>query len=293
MQTRHAFAGTIAWMGGRGRESERGARFFGHDHLEAAIAALGAEQHAVVGLDQLRALGLSARAIQQRAASGRLHRIHRGVYSLVPAKLLTRDGRSDRARAGINVHRSTTLAPKHVTRLRGIPCTTVARTLLDLAEVLDRRALERAFDQAEIVGAFDLRALKDQLKRNPTRHGVPEIRAILADHHIGRTPTWSELEERFLRLVRAAHIREPEVNAWVVPPDREPAMRVDFVWRAERVGVETDGRRTHRTRQALERDRRRDQRLIAGGWRPIRTTWRQITRAPDQLMATLIGLLNA
>jgi hypothetical protein len=66
--------------------------------------------------------------------------------------------RSRRERAGIELHRSTTLAPADVTRVNKIPCTSVARTLLDVAEAIDRRGLERAFDQAEVTEVFDLRA---------------------------------------------------------------------------------------------------------------------------------------
>jgi hypothetical protein len=168
----------------------------------------------------------------------------------------------------------------------------VARTLLDLATVLDRRALERAFDQAEILELFDLRALSDQLHRNPNRKGVRIIKAILAEHYIGSTPTWSELEEGFLALSRATGLPDPEVNAWIDPGDGERALRVDFVWRAQRIAVEADGHRTHRTRQAQERDPRRDQRLIAAGWRPVRTTWRQVMRRPRELELTLRALLR-
>jgi very-short-patch-repair endonuclease len=84
---------------------------------------------------------------------------------------------------------------------------------------------------------------------------------------------------------------DPEVNAWLLPDDG-PAVRIDFIWRAQRVAVETDGHETHRTRQAFERDRRRDQRLAAAGWRPIRVTWRQIMRTPEQVSATLAALLK-
>ena len=85
---------------------------------------------------------------------------------------------------------------------------------------------------------------------------------------------------------------DPEVNAWIVVPDCEPAMRVDFVWRAQRLAVETDGRATHGTRQAFERDRRRDQRLTVAGWRPVRVTWRKLTRSPAQVTETLLALLR-
>jgi len=300
--------------------------------LEAALASLGARQHAILGLDQLCELGFTARAIQKRAETGRLHRIYRGVYSLVPRELLTRDGLymaavlacgpgallshrsvavlhglravgatkidvtvpagSSRSHPGLALHRSTTLTLADATRVNNIPCTTVARTLLDLAGVIGRRPLERAFDQAEILGVFDLRALNEQLERNPYSRGRPVVRAILEEHFVGSTPTVNDLEEAMLALTRAARLPHPQVNAWLDLGDGEPLIQADFLWRAQRVALETDGRRVHGTAQARERDPRRDQRLTVAGWRPLRTTWRQVMRRSRELQATLAALLQ-
>lgn len=95
------------------------------------------------------------------------------------------------------------------------------------------------------------------------------------------------LEERFLALSRAAGLPDPDVNAFIDPGDGEPAIRVDFAWPERRLAVEADGRETHLTHQAFERDRRRDQRVTAAGWRIVRTTWRQIRVTPAQLQQTL------
>ena len=83
-----------------------------------------------------------------------------------------------------------------------------------------------------------------------------------------------------------------EVNEWVDLGDGEPMIRADFLWRAQRVIVETDGAKYHGTHQARQRDPRRDQRATVAGWRPIRTTWRQVMRRPDELGPTLVQLLN-
>lgn len=296
------------------------------------MTALASAQWGVMHLDQLSQLGLMARAVQQRAAICRLHRIHREVYSIVPRDLLKREGhwlaavlaagsgallshrsaaalhglrpngsseidatipvRDGRTRAGLRIHRSITLIERDATIETAIPCTTVARTLLDLAEVVGRRQLERAFDQAEIQQQFDLHAIKDQIDRNRARKAAGILRALLDVHYVGSTPAWSELEEAMLALVRRARLPQPEVNAWIVLPDGEPAIRGDFVWRAQRVVVETDGHRTHGTRQAFEYDRRRDQRLTRFAWRPLRSTWRQIMRRPGELEPTPIALLG-
>jgi predicted transcriptional regulator of viral defense system len=349
-------------MGGPGRENEPYGRFFipdaGWDAVgwhagghaagrpaagrraagrraldgDAALVALGLEQHAVFDLDQLRDLGFSARCVQRRTDKSRLHRIYQAVYSLVPAELLSRDGRfmaavlasgpgsaishgsagvhldlrpsaraiinitvssrSPRRHRGIVIHRSITLADQDIALVRNVPCTTVARTLFDLADVVHRRALERAFDRAEQLEQFDLRKINDQIARNAHRAAAPKVRALLAEHYVGSTATDSDFEDRLIPLIYAAGLPLPQTQAYIVLEDGEPALRRDFVWPDQRVNVETDGERFHRTRQAFERDRRNDQRLASAGWRIIRITWNQLEREPDRIIATIARLLG-
>jgi Protein of unknown function (DUF559) len=299
--------------------------------LDQALAELSRAQHGVFGLDEVRSRGLTTSGVHGRVAAGRLHRIHHAVYSLVPKELLKRDGlymaavlacgpravishgsaaallelrdwghtkvevsvprRSSRRHDGIKVHRSTTLADQDVTLVNDIPCTTVARTLLDLAEVVTPRQLERAFDQAEIVQVLDVKAINDQLARSPTRPGAKAVRNVLETHYIGGTPTWSENEEALLAITRSLGIPDPDTNAFVVVDDGRPAIRADFVWRDRRVIVEADSIKWHNTRQRFEQDRVRDQRLIAAGWTVVRTTWAQMAQRPDELRPLLIKLL--
>ena len=301
--------------------------------LDERLARLAGRQHGVIALNQLRELGLSASGVRGRVEAGRLHTLHRAVYSLVPLNLLGRNSRamaavlacgpgaalshrsaaalheirrtdrtnndvtipkrSPRKHAGIDVHRSTTLTPDDVMSVDGIPCTTVARTLLDLAQVIKGRPLERALDQAEILGRLDVNALLDQIERNKARPAAKRLRAVLDKHYVGSTPTWSELEEAFLAACRRAGLPMPEVNALIDPHDSDPtAIRVDFVWRDQRVIVETDGHETHRTRRAFEEDRLRDQRLIVAGWTVIRITWRQLSQRPKEVTARIAQLLS-
>jgi hypothetical protein len=299
--------------------------------LDQALSDLSLAQHGVFALDQLRALGLAAPAVRSRQAAGRLHRIHHTVYSLVPKELLKREGlymaavlacgegavlshrsaaallelrdwghtkievtvprRSARRHDGIKVHRSTTLTDEDVTEVNNIPCTTVHRTLFDLAEVVTQRQLERSFDQAEISERLDLNAINDQLKRNPTRPGAKAVRDVLETHYIGKTPTWSENEEALLAITRELGIPDPDTNQFIVLDDGGPAIRVDFVWREQRVIVEADSKKWHNTRQRFEQDRVRDQRLTAAGWTIIRTTWRQMKHRPHELRPLLLKLL--
>jgi Transcriptional regulator, AbiEi antitoxin/REase_MTES_1575 len=295
-----------------------------------AIARLAERQHGVVSLAQLLLLGLSRSAVAKRARQGRLTRIHRGVYAVGHGRLTLRgywmaavlahgpgavlshrsaaalhgirpDNRpktdvtvprpSARSRSGIVVHRSTTLQPADITTIDGIPCTSLARTLLDLADVIDRQGVERAVSQAEVLGIFDLREVEEVLSRATGRHGAGVVRSVLAEYD-GPTLTEKELEERFLALCRAASLPKPEVNAWITLDDGI-AYKIDFLWRAERLAVETDGWETHRTRQAFENDRRRDRRLRVAGWDVVRFTWRDVEREPGEATAELAALREA
>jgi hypothetical protein len=300
--------------------------------LEHALAELALTQHGVFALHQLEALGLSTRAVSHRVAAGRLHRIHRGVYSLVPRDLLKREGlymaavlacgpravlshrsasrvhelrnygdrrievtvatRSQRTHSGVAVHTSTTLTRADVTVVNHIPVTTVARTLFDLGGPLTQRQLERAFDQAEIMHVLDLNEINDQLARNPTRPAAKAVRDLLVTHYIGSTPTENEFEDAFLALTRSLGLPDPTPQFYIDPLDGEPPIRADFAWPDRKIVVETDGRRTHGTRNAFESDRRRDQRLTAAGWTVIRTTWRQLTQRPHELKPVLLKLLG-
>jgi len=315
-----------------GRKNEPGGRFFDQPSLDAAIAELANAQHAVFGLDQLSELGLGPRGAQKRAVAGRFHRIHQTVYSLVPKELLTREGlymaavlacgpgavlsyrsaaalhglrpwghtsievtvprRSTRTHSGVVVHRSTTLTANHVTVVNNIPVTSIPRTLFDLAEVTDQRGLERAFDQADQVEGLDLHAIDDQIARNPTRRAAKKVRRVLTEHYIGSTPTENDFEEALLALTRSLGLPDPRPQFWIDPGDGGPMIRADFAWPEERIVVETDGRKTHGTRQAFENDRRRDQRLTAAGWTVIRTTWRQLNQRPHELKPILLKLLG-
>jgi hypothetical protein len=201
---------------------------------------------------------------------------------------VTAPGRAGRRRAGIEVHDAATLEASDVTRVDAIPCTTVPRTLLDLAAVLDRRALERAYEQAEVMGELDVSAVEGLLARSPRRHGLAALRAVVQ----AAAPlalTRNELEEQFLAICDAAGVSRPRVNAWI--PLAGGGVEVDFLWPAHRLIVETDGHRVHGTRQAFERDRRRDRRLLLEGWRVVRFTWRQLVTDPEEVAATIRALL--
>jgi hypothetical protein len=205
---------------------------------------------------------------------------------------VTVPARSARRHDGIDVHRASTLTPADITEVDGIPCTSAARTLFDLATVLPRRPVERAFDQAEMEDLLDMRAITGVLGRIPNHRGTRTVKSILEEHYIGSTPTWNDLEEAFFAICRRLGVPDPRVNHWLDLNDGGPPIRGDFVWVERRVIVETDGAKYHGTRQARERDPLRDQRAIVAGWQPIRTTWRQVMLRPRQLEPTILRLVG-
>jgi very-short-patch-repair endonuclease len=287
--------------------------------VDELIAELAAQQHEAVARRQLLALGIGRRAIGHRIAAGRLHVKRPGVYAVghprltlegcwMAAVLATGPGtrlcfrsaamlwgirRTDRTKVevtravagrglhGIERHRAQ-LPADEVTVHRGIPVTTVPRTLLDLAAVLTPRQLARAVNQAEILRLGDTLSLNALLQRHPRRPGTRALRGIVADTRIRR----SELEQRFLEFLADHDLPQPETNAVVL------GFEVDCLWRYERVIVELDGRTTHTTRAAFEADRARDRILQAAGYRVIRITWRQLHDSPAAVAADVRALLR-
>jgi len=289
--------------------------------VDHRILAFGARQHGVIARGQLVELGLTDRRIGSRVRSGRLHRVHQGVYAVGHERLTTkgrflaavfacgpgaalshqsaavlwglrpeRGPRVDvtvpttggrKRRGAMIVHRSP--LPDHELTVRdGVPVTTVVRTLIDLADMLPRRALERIIDEASY-----LRLDLDGLEPRRGRRGYGLLRRVVADHEAGSTWTRSDLEERMLALCRRSSLPIPDVNAKV------EGYEVDFVWRDARLIVETDGWAAHGTRKAFERDRIRDAELTAGGWRVVRITRRRLARGPDAVARQLARLLAA
>jgi hypothetical protein len=169
-----------------------------------------------------------------------------------------------------------------VTSVDGIPVTTVPRTLLDLAEVVRQRDLERAIERAETFRILDLTAIRELLARSPGRRGASRLeRALAADPIFTR----NDLEELFLEICRRAGVPPPRVNYAI------GKYEADFAWPDHRLIVETDGRAAHDTAHAFEHDRLRDRELVKQGWRVIRFTWRQLQDDPGEAVATLRALL--
>ena len=278
---------------------------------DAAIADLAARQHGVVARRQLAQLGLGRRAIEHRLATRRLHPIHRGVYA-VGHRVLSQHAASmaatlvadhavlshrsaaalwgirptDRERIEIAVPKALRARPRlqiHQARIErderttrhGIPVTTPARTLLDLAAVLHPTRLERAVTEAEIRRLTSPTSLAALVARYPSRPGTAAIRALLRTGRIGHAVTRDELELRFLTFLDDHTLPRPRIHATVELGDRPRT--VDCLWPAHDLIAELDGFATHGTRSAFEADRARDRALQVAGYRTIRITWRHLT----------------
>jgi predicted transcriptional regulator of viral defense system len=290
------------------------------------IAALAARQHGVVARFQLTALGLDVGAIKYRLAHGRLHRLHAGVYAVGHARvtahgrwmaamlacgpgavlshhsaaalweLLPRSDTGPRAEAtapthrrgrrGLVIHFARRLDRRDRTTRHGIPVTTVPRTLLDLAEVLPPRELERAFEEAQRLRLLDAREIARLRRRSHGRHGLRPLARLLAEQRPGVAATRSELERRFLALCQEAGLPPPAVNV------RLAGFEVDMLWQRQRLVVELDGHAFHHSRSAFERDRIRDAALQLAGYRVVRITHRRLEGAPRATAATISALLE-
>ena len=203
---------------------------------------------------------------------------------------VTAPGRRGRSPSGIRAHRHGHLKPWDKTVVDGISCTTVARTLLDLAAVVRMGELRDAIVQAEIHRVFDLNAMREVIGRSRGRRGVARLRLAIDEHDPRSERANRGLERTFLSMCRRARLPSPEVNVQLDLADRQVV--ADFIWRDHRLIVETDDRMSHHTASAFERDRRRDQQLTLAGWRVIRCTWRQVTGEQEDLIATLRALLS-
>jgi len=267
---------------------------------EAEAAAIAARQHGVITSAQLAACGIGREAASYRARVGRLRRVHRGVYAvghcglgsegrwlaavlacgegavlshlsaaglweLLPPLLApvhvtipTDAGRS--RRPGIRLHRSAHLPKNATTRQHGIAVTTPARTLAELRSTVPPAAFRQAVREAAYRN-LDLGATHNDRTR-------------------------SDLERDFLRLCRRHRLPAPEPNV------RIGRFTVDFLWRRQRLVVETDAWSTHRGSQAFEDDHERDLELVAWGYRVRRFTRRQVEEQPQAVASSVRAALR-
>jgi very-short-patch-repair endonuclease len=267
---------------------------------------------------QLAAVGLGSNGVAEWIRTKRIVRLHRGVYAYGHDRLtrqgywlaavltcgpgaalshasgaallemrqtssgvidVTVPSRAGRIRRrGIRIHRSGRLGADEVTTKDGIPVTTVARTLLDLADVLDLQALRRAVTEAEYRHLFDLTTLNAVVESNPGRRTRKLMTAVM-ERRAHRTQ--SPLEERFLRFKDRYGVEEPESGVWI------EGYEIDFFWRRVGLAVELDGLNEHGTREAVSSDRKKDRVLWRAGIRTMRLTGDALD-AEDEVLADLV-----
>lgn len=196
-------------------------------------------------------------------------------------------GRSRLGQPGILVHLPRHLEDEDSSVREGIPVTSVARTLLDLGQVLRMRDLRRALDEAERLRLFDLRAVERLIARSHGHRGLGMLKTLLADYRGPPPLTRSELERLFLDLCYDAGLPRPQTNVLVA------GYEVDVAWLDQRLIVELDSRGYHSTRAAFEDDRIRDATLQAAGYRVIRITHRRMEAAPAEVVQLLRALLSS
>jgi very-short-patch-repair endonuclease len=286
---------------------------------DAAIARLAERQHGVLATRQLIALGLSHQDIYYRARIGRLHRIHRGVYA-VGYRKLTRHGHwmgavlaygpdallshrsaaalwavgpgfwkfevttpdARRSRNGFRAHRAM-LHPEDIDTHDGIPVTSVARTILDLAADLDHDQLTRLIEDADRRELVDGTALDRAVERRPHAAGSGRLRRVLATYR-GTADTRSKLERDFRALIATSGLPEPQYNVLV------EGLTVDVYWPQWKLVVELDGKPYHTSPRIFETDRIRDATLQKADLRVLRVTGQRLDNEPGEVVADILAL---
>jgi hypothetical protein len=178
------------------------------------------------------------------------------------------------------VHRAD-LTRADLARRDGIPVTSLARTILDLAVNSRERTVRRFIRTADDDKTFDLRAMEDLLARTKGHRGQAKVRAALEIYDETPTFTRSDLERRFLEVVREAGLPAPSMNFFV------GGYEIDAYWAEARFGVELDIYATHGSRLSFEEDRERNDELLLAGIETTRVTGPRLAREPDAVVDSL------
>lgn len=295
--------------------------------LDQAAAAIAGRQHGMVARWQLLELGWSRDVIKRRIARGALHPLHRGVYAyghraitvesrwmaatlafgpdavlshrsagqllgLVPRSRIRPEVTRPRHAAGrphLVIHQAV-LPGDEVVRVRGIPVTSVPRTILDLAATRSEREVERAWDQMEFQGHTDVLSVPDLLQRYPRRKGSPLLTRLASRKTLPVGITRNDFEEAFLALIDHQGLPRPRMNAHVELRGR--FYEIDAFWEQQRVAIELDGGAAHTTSKAFDDDRERDRILTAERFTTTRVTWHHLHDKPQEVADDLRRILT-
>jgi predicted transcriptional regulator of viral defense system len=286
------------------------------------LANLAERQHGVVSIRQLEGLGYSRDSVSRASRSGRLHRLHRGIYAVGHMSLTwhshclaavlscgpnalashtsaawlwgllsSRPGTFHVAtptrrhtKPNLRLHYAA-LADEDRAVCEGIPATALPRTLLDLAAAVSATRLDRAIERSEERGLFDLRAVDALLRRIGHHPGISRLRRALAIYRDEPAFTRSRLERRFLELVKSTGLPAPSMGV------SEGGYELDAYWQPERFAVELDVYETHGSRAAFESDRLRQEELKLMGIEMIRVTGPRLDREPKVVIERVATLL--
>jgi very-short-patch-repair endonuclease len=291
---------------------------------ERRLADLAYRQHGVVALWQLRPLGFDKRWVHRRVLAGRLHPIFPGVYA-VGHRRLTWRGRYAAAvlacgpdavlshvsaailhgilryrsgaihvttpatgrakRRAIKLHEARQAARYAVT-VDGIPVTSLAHTLLDLAASESGQVVARAIEESERNGLFDLGAVDRVLAENKGARGAKRLKVALIEYRPAPDWTRSDFEDEYFRQARMAGLPVAAVNNWVAGHE------VDCVYYEQKLVIELDGGNYHHTTAARERDPQRDIHLQLAGYDVMRVTDKRLARDPKGVMADVRRMLD-
>jgi len=191
---------------------------------------------------------------------------------------------------GIRCHRAD-LAPQDVSVHKGIPCASVSRILLDLAARFSDETVATAANEAVVLEIFDMREMEDLLSRSGGHRGVRRLSRVLERGDLdGEDEPRSGLEERYAGLCRQHGLPKPAINRWLLLGTEYH--QVDFLWRTERVVIEVDSKRYHRSGWKLRRDAHRDDLYAAHGFKSDRVPEALMKDDPLAAVSAAERLLN-
>jgi very-short-patch-repair endonuclease len=298
---------------------------------ELQCLLLARSQFGLITLAQALALGMTRRQVELRIGCGMWDRVLPAVYrvagvpasedqNLMAAVLWAGDGSAASGRSAgalwglieatgrrpeitthrkircpaVVVHRSYSLPPEDITRVRSVPVTTPTRTLLDLGASLPLKSLERALERALHRQLTHMKALTDRFEEW-TRRGRPGAaawRRLLELRNPSLKPTATDFETRMSQLTRE-HALPPPLRQYSIFEDDHFVARPDFAYPAEKVAIECDSEEWHRGREPWQKDMWRYNALTALGWKVLRFSWWDVTKKPDQVANRIRRVLTA
>jgi Protein of unknown function (DUF559) len=199
----------------------------------------------------------------------------------------------DVQRVGHVIHTTTVLPLIDRARVNDVPCTSAARTLIDLARTATAEELTIAFDSGLRDGRFSESLVHRRIVslRSKGRFGVPRLLAAIEGSEIVRGGhSW--LEREFLRLLASVGLPRPSTQV-VLTRAGDRLVRVDCRFPGTNLVVELLGYRHHRSKQQLDRDVERLNALVLAGFRVLQFTYDQVVASPHIVIATLLASVSA